>query len=85
MPAERLTMRKIREVFRLKFDCELSNRQITQLLAEKGLFVWTGDFYASSMIDCLGIRERGGLVRTGIAPYNTKAELDRVIDALRQI
>lgn len=56
MPAERLTMRKIRrkirEVFRLKFDCELSNRQITQLLAEKGLFVWSGDFYASSMIDC---------------------------------
>jgi hypothetical protein len=36
-------MRKIREVFRLKFDCERSNRQITQLLAEKGLFVWTGD------------------------------------------
>jgi transposase len=28
MPAERLTMRKIREVFRLKFDCDLSNRQI---------------------------------------------------------
>jgi hypothetical protein len=33
MPAERLTMRKIREVFRLKFDCDISNRQI----AIKGL------------------------------------------------
>ena len=30
MPAERLTMRKIREVFRLKFDCEISNRQIAK-------------------------------------------------------
>jgi len=30
MPAERLTMRKIREVFRLKFDCDLSNRKIAQ-------------------------------------------------------
>ena len=30
MPAERLTMRKIREVFRLKFDCELSNRKIAK-------------------------------------------------------
>jgi hypothetical protein len=30
MPAERLTMRKIREVFRLKFDCQLSNRKIAQ-------------------------------------------------------
>jgi len=28
MPAERLTMRKIREVLRLKFDCDISNRQI---------------------------------------------------------
>jgi transposase len=30
MPAERLTMRKIREVFRLKFDCKISNRQIAK-------------------------------------------------------
>ena len=56
-----------------------------QLLAEKGLFVWTGDFYASSMIDCLELRGRGGLVRIGIAPYNTKDELQKVIDALKQI
>lgn len=79
MPAERLTMRKIREVFRLKFDCERSNRQITQLLAEKGLFVWTGDSYVSSMIDCLELRGRGRLVRIGIAPYNTKDELQRLL------
>lgn len=30
MPAERLTMRKIKEVFRLKFDCNLSNRKIAE-------------------------------------------------------
>ena len=28
MPAERITMRKIREVLRLKFECQLSNRKI---------------------------------------------------------
>ena len=33
MPAERLTMRKIREIFRLKFDRELSNRQIAKSCA----------------------------------------------------
>jgi selenocysteine lyase/cysteine desulfurase len=55
------------------------------LLAEKGLFVWSGDFYASSMIDCLELRGRGGLVRIGIATYNTKDELEKVIDALKQI
>ena len=30
MPAERLTMRKTKEVFRLKFDCRLSNRKIAK-------------------------------------------------------
>ena len=30
MPAERLTMRKTKEVFRLKFDCQLSNRKIAK-------------------------------------------------------
>ena len=30
MPAERITMRKVKEVLRLKFDAELSNRQIAQ-------------------------------------------------------
>jgi cysteine desulfurase family protein (TIGR01976 family) len=58
--------------------------EVAQYLAAKGLFVTNGDFYASSMIDCLGLRDQGGLVRIGIAPYNTKEELDRVIDALRQ-
>ena len=30
MPAERLTMRKIKEVFRLKFDFNTSNRKIAE-------------------------------------------------------
>ena len=30
MPATRLTMRKIREVLRLKFDCRLTKHQITK-------------------------------------------------------
>jgi selenocysteine lyase/cysteine desulfurase len=34
------------------------------------------------MIDCLDLRDQGGLVRIGMAPYNIKEELDRVIDAL---
>ena len=30
MPKERLSMRKIREILRLKFDCGLSNRKIAK-------------------------------------------------------
>lgn len=57
--------------------------EVARYLASKGLFVWDGDFYASTLIDRLGLRDRGGLVRIGIAPYNTKDELSRVIDALK--
>ena len=31
MPAERVTMRKIKDILRLKWGCELSNRQVGQL------------------------------------------------------
>ena len=58
--------------------------EVAQYLAEKGLFVWDGDFYASTLIDRLGLRNQDGLVRIGIAPYNTKEELSRVIEALKQ-
>jgi cysteine desulfurase family protein (TIGR01976 family) len=57
--------------------------EVERYLAAKGLFVWAGDFYASTLIDRLGLRDRGGLVRIGIAPYNTKDELSRVIEALK--
>lgn len=58
--------------------------EVAQYLAEKGLFVWNGDFYASTLIDRLGLRDQDGLVRIGIAPYNTKEELSRVIEALKE-
>ena len=61
-----------------------TSAEVAQYLAAKGLFVTHGDFYASSMIDCLDVRDQGGLVRIGIAPYNTEEELDRVVDALNE-
>jgi len=58
--------------------------EVAQVFADKGLFVWSGDFYASTMIDKLGLRDCGGLVRIGIAPYNTKKELNRVVEVLKE-
>ena len=58
--------------------------EVAKYLAEKGLFVWAGDFYASTLIDRLGLRDQGGLVRIGIAPYNTRDELSRLIEALKK-
>jgi len=58
-------------------------REVAQYLASKGLFVWDGDFYATTLVERLGLTGRGGLIRIGIAPYNTKEELERVVVALK--
>jgi len=62
-----------------------SPREVAEYLALKGLFVWDGDFFASKLIFVLGLRESGGLVRIGLAPYNTKEEIDRALAAIREM
>ncbi len=57
-------------------------RKIAEYLGEKGIFVWNGDFFATRLIERLGLADKGGLIRIGIAPYNTKEELTRLIRAL---
>lgn len=44
-----------------------------------------GDFYARRLIDNLGLREQGGVVRVSIAHYNTAEEIDRLIAVLDPI
>lgn len=56
--------------------------EIAAALGGQGLFVWDGDFYARTVVDRLGLREGGGLVRIGLAPYNTAAEVARLVTAI---
>jgi cysteine desulfurase family protein (TIGR01976 family) len=56
--------------------------EVAERLAGEGIFVWAGDFYASTVIDRLGLRESGGVVRIGLAPYNTAEEADRLLEAV---
>lgn len=62
-----------------------SPASVAERLASEGVFVWDGDFYASSVIDALGLRAGGGVVRVGLAPYNTPEEIDRLLSVVRQI
>jgi selenocysteine lyase/cysteine desulfurase len=55
---------------------------VTQYLDIKGILVWDGDFFATTLVERLGVIDPGGLIRIGIAPYNTKEELIRVLEAL---
>jgi len=57
---------------------------IAVYLGERGLFVWDGDFYAIEITNhVLKLEEQGGLLRIGLAPYNTMEEIDRTICALQ--
>ena len=44
--------------------------------------MWDGDFYAARLVQLLGLADRGGLVRVGLAPYTTQGELERLVAAV---
>jgi selenocysteine lyase/cysteine desulfurase len=56
-----------------------------QGLAGEGIFVWSGHNYALELVRSLGIDEDTGVVRIGIAHYNTPAEVDRTLAAVERI
>jgi cysteine desulfurase family protein (TIGR01976 family) len=60
-------------------------RQIAAHLGERGIFVWDGNYLALSVTDRLGLEESGGMVRVGLVHYNTQAEIDRLLAALREL
>lgn len=54
-------------------------------LGAKGLQVWDGHFYAIRAIEALGLTERGGVLRTGFAMYNTREEIERLVQGVAEI
>jgi selenocysteine lyase/cysteine desulfurase len=52
-------------------------------MAKEGFFVTNGDFYASTLAEKLGIRDRGGWIRAGLAPYTTEEEVEGFVEVLR--
>ena len=60
----------------------IPSAEVSRHLAELGVFVSHGDFYASTVVDRLG-RSAQGLVRIGCACYTTGEEIDRVVRGVR--
>jgi selenocysteine lyase/cysteine desulfurase len=60
-------------------------RAIAEALGREGIAVWDGDFYATGLIERLGLAGDGGVVRIGLTHYNTAEEVDRVVGALSRI
>jgi cysteine desulfurase family protein (TIGR01976 family) len=60
-------------------------RRIAEALADRGLFVWDGHYYAVALVERLGLAASGGMVRVGLAHYNTVEEIDRLIEAVEGV
>jgi len=56
---------------------------VARHLAERGVFVSSGDFYASTVVERLGLKD--GLVRAGCACYTTEDEVDRLIRGVKEL
>ncbi|MEM7084171.1 MAG: cysteine desulfurase-like protein [Pseudomonadota bacterium] len=55
---------------------------IAEQLAQQGVFVWSGHNYALEVVDALGLRDSGGVVRVGPVHYNTADEVARTLAAI---
>jgi selenocysteine lyase/cysteine desulfurase len=54
-------------------------------LAERGIYAWSGDYYAVEAMRALGLAGQGGALRIGFAHYHRPADVDRVLDALAEL
>ena len=69
----------------LSFTIEgVTSRNVARQLAEKGLFLSHGDFYAATVTERLGLGPEG-LVRAGCACYTTQEEIDRLVERVSEI
>ena len=53
-------------------------------MAERGIFVWAGNFYALELTEALGL-EPEGVLRAGVLHYNTLEEVDFFVESVSEI
>jgi cysteine desulfurase family protein (TIGR01976 family) len=58
--------------------------EVARALAADGVFVSSGDFYATTVVERLGLAGPG-LVRAGCACYSTADEVDRLVAGVRRL
>jgi cysteine desulfurase family protein (TIGR01976 family) len=56
--------------------------EVARRLAEQGLFLSDGDFYALTVVERLGA---GTLVRAGLSCYSTMEEVERLVNGVRSV
>lgn len=64
---------------------EYHPRRIAATLAEAGIYVWDGNFYALAVTERLGLEASGGLIRIGLVHYNTPQEVEKLGTLLAEL
>ena len=57
-------------------------REVASHLAQRGICVWDGNYYALNLTERLGVEDTGGMIRIGPVHYNTHEEIDRLLASL---
>jgi len=60
-------------------------KELAEELGKHNIFTWDGDYYAMEVIDRLGLRQAGGMLRLGLAHYNTRAEIEKTLNVLSDV
>ncbi len=58
---------------------------VSRALGTRGICTWDGDYYAYELIRALGLAESGGMVRVGLAHYNTSDEIEALVEGVGEI
>jgi cysteine desulfurase family protein (TIGR01976 family) len=75
-----------RRVPTVSFTLEGRNpAMLAKQFAARDIFVWSGHNYAIEPIGRLGLADKGGVLRVGLAHYNTPDEVDVFLTALDEI
>lgn len=60
-------------------------REFAEILGERGIFCWDGNYYAINLTERLGVEADGGMLRIGLVHYNTPEEIDRLLETLQEV
>jgi selenocysteine lyase/cysteine desulfurase len=59
--------------------------EMSESLLQNRICAWTGHNYAYEVVRQLGIDEEQGVLRLGIAQYNTESEIDKTLSVLNDL
>lgn len=62
-----------------------STASMARALGKRDINVWSGNNYALEVTRQLGLDENEGVLRTGLAHYNTSSEVSKVLETLREV